>query len=143
LLKGVVDDPGAGHRLDDGADRLAVDLVDAAGEPSQRVDVGWNAELVKVLSVLGEQADINFLSTQVESSVQHVKRASSVLVFRDTTSVSPKEALLHGSPKQVRAPTFDLPTSHLVAASLHSGRRGHADPQPAPEGQASRGALSW
>jgi len=77
-----------------------VDLFDAAGEPSQRVDVGWNAELVQVLSVLGEQADINSFSTQVESSVQHVKRASSVLVFRDTTSVSPKEALLHGSPNQ-------------------------------------------
>jgi hypothetical protein len=63
------------------------------------VDIGSDCKLVQVLSMLGERADINFPSTQVESSVQDVKRVSSVLVFRDTTSVSPKEALLHGSPK--------------------------------------------
>jgi hypothetical protein len=39
-FEGVVDDPGAGHRLDHRADRLAVDLLDSSGESSQRVDVG-------------------------------------------------------------------------------------------------------
>jgi hypothetical protein len=34
-LEGVVDDPGAGHRLDHGADRLAVDPLDPAGERPQ------------------------------------------------------------------------------------------------------------
>jgi hypothetical protein len=34
-----MDEPRPGHRLDDGRDRLGVDLVDPAGEPPQRVDV--------------------------------------------------------------------------------------------------------
>ena len=46
LLERVVDDPGAGHRLDDRADGLPVDLVDAPGEPAQRVGVGWRGQLV-------------------------------------------------------------------------------------------------
>jgi hypothetical protein len=65
LLEGVVDDPGSGHRLDDGADRLAVDLLDSAGERSQRVDVGRDGELVQVLSITGEQADVELSSTEV------------------------------------------------------------------------------
>jgi hypothetical protein len=47
-----------------------------------------------VLSSIGEQADVDFASTEIESSVQHVERASSVLVFRDTTSVSPEGPFL-------------------------------------------------
>ena len=80
LLEGVVDDPGAGHRLDHRADRLAVDLLDSASERSQRVDVGRDGELVEVLSLIGEQADVELASTEIESSVQHVKRASLGLV---------------------------------------------------------------
>ena len=34
--------------------------------------------LVEMLSLIAEKADVDFLSTQVESSVQHVKRASLV-----------------------------------------------------------------
>src|ERR1700737_1100381 len=34
LLKGVVDSPCAGHRLDHRADRLAMDFLDTASEPS-------------------------------------------------------------------------------------------------------------
>ena len=64
-----MDDPCTAHRLDDGADRLLVDLVDATGERSQRVDVGCDGELVNVLSVPGEQTDVNLLSTEIESSV--------------------------------------------------------------------------
>jgi hypothetical protein len=78
-LERVVDEPRSGHRLDHGADRFGVDLLDPASEGLQRVDVGWDGELVKVLSVIGEQADIEFLATEVESRVQHVKRASLVL----------------------------------------------------------------
>jgi hypothetical protein len=66
-----VDEAGAGHRLDDAADGLAVDLLDAPREGLQRVDVGCDGELVEVLSVIGEQADVDFASTQIESSVQH------------------------------------------------------------------------
>ncbi|MGE5747079.1 MAG: hypothetical protein ACM33U_07455 [Solirubrobacterales bacterium] len=46
LLERVVDEAGAGHRLDHRADGLTVDLLDAAGEPAQRVGVGWRGELV-------------------------------------------------------------------------------------------------
>jgi hypothetical protein len=44
-LERVVDDPGAGHRLDDGADRFAMDLVDPPRQRAQRVDVGRGDEL--------------------------------------------------------------------------------------------------
>ena len=72
LLEGVVDDPRASHRLDHGADRLAVDLLDAASEPSKRVDVGRYGELVQMLSLIGEQTHVELLATQIQSSVQHV-----------------------------------------------------------------------
>jgi hypothetical protein len=35
-----------------------VDRFDPAGQPPQRVDVGRDGDLVKVLSLLSEQADI-------------------------------------------------------------------------------------
>jgi hypothetical protein len=60
-----VDEPGAGHRLDHGANGLVMRLFDPPCERSQRVDVGWDGELVEVLSVIGEQADVNFPSTEV------------------------------------------------------------------------------
>jgi len=75
-----VDEPSAGHRLDDGADGLTVHLVDSPRERSQRVDVGTDGELVEMLSLLREQTDVNFPSTEIESSVQHMKRASLVLL---------------------------------------------------------------
>jgi hypothetical protein len=56
-----------------------VDLVDPARQSPQRVDVGRDGELVEMLALLGEQADIELLATEIESSVQHVKRASLVL----------------------------------------------------------------
>jgi hypothetical protein len=65
LLERVVDEPGAGHRLDHGADRLAMDLVDPAGQPSERIDVRRDRELVEVLSPIREEADVELSSTQV------------------------------------------------------------------------------
>ena len=96
-----MDEPGAGHRLDDGADGLTMNLVDSPREGPQRVDVRWNDELVQMFSLLGEQADVDFLSTEIESSVQHVERVLLGARFSvNTASVSPKGTLLHGSPKQ-------------------------------------------
>ena len=63
LLEGVVDDPRAGHRLDHRADRLTVHFLDAASEPSKRVDVGRYGELVQMLALIGEQANVKLLST--------------------------------------------------------------------------------
>jgi len=60
-----VDEPGAGHRFDDGADGLSMDLVDATGQGSQRVDVRWDGELVEMSTLVGEQADIELASTEI------------------------------------------------------------------------------
>jgi hypothetical protein len=79
LLERVVNEPRTGHRLDHGRDGLCLDLIDSAGQPPQRVDVRRDGELVEVLSLPGKQADIELLATQIESSVQHMKRAYLVL----------------------------------------------------------------
>jgi hypothetical protein len=71
LFERVVDQPGAGHRLDHRADRLMVDLVDPTGEPPQRVGVGWRGQLVQLLSGLGEQTHLDLLSAEIQSGVQH------------------------------------------------------------------------
>jgi hypothetical protein len=42
-----------------------VDLFDSSRQGSQRVDVRRDDELVEVLSVLGEQADVDLLSTEI------------------------------------------------------------------------------
>jgi hypothetical protein len=42
-----------------------MDLLDPPREGSQRVDVGRDGELVQVLSLIGEQSDVELLSTQV------------------------------------------------------------------------------
>jgi hypothetical protein len=42
-----------------------MDLADPAGEPSERVDVGWDGELVEVLPPIREQADVELSSTPV------------------------------------------------------------------------------
>lgn len=60
-----MDQAGAGHRLDDGADGLCVDLVDSSRERSQRVGIRWDDELVEMLSVIGEQADVELASTEI------------------------------------------------------------------------------
>ena len=66
-----MDEAGAGHRLDDGADRLAVELGDAMGERSQRIDIGRDGELVQRLSITREQTDVNLPSAEIQSGVQH------------------------------------------------------------------------
>jgi hypothetical protein len=71
LLERVVDEPSAGHRLDDGADRLCVYLVDSSRERSQRVDVRRDGELVEVFPVAGQKTDVDLASTEIQSGVQH------------------------------------------------------------------------
>jgi hypothetical protein len=60
-----MDEPGAGHRLDDGADRLGVNLLDPPCQRAQRVDVRRDGELVEVLSSIGEQTDVELSATEV------------------------------------------------------------------------------
>jgi hypothetical protein len=60
-----VDDAGASHRLDHGQDGLAVGFLDSPCERPQGVDVGRDRELVDVLTLLREQADVELAPTQV------------------------------------------------------------------------------
>jgi len=71
LLERVVDEASAGHRLDHRANRLAITLLDPPRQASQRVGVRWHRQLIQLLSPLGEQADVDLLSAQIQSSVQH------------------------------------------------------------------------
>jgi hypothetical protein len=64
-LERFVDDPGAGHRLNDSADRFAVDLLDPPRQRSQRVDVGRGDELIEPLTSFGEQADVELSPTEI------------------------------------------------------------------------------
>jgi hypothetical protein len=48
-----------------------VDRVDPAGEPPQRDWVGRDGELVEVLTLLAEKADVDLASTEIQSGVQH------------------------------------------------------------------------
>jgi hypothetical protein len=65
LLEGVVEEPGAGHRLDHRADGLAMDLLDPPRQGPQAVDVGRDGELVEMLPLIAQQADVKLPSTQV------------------------------------------------------------------------------
>jgi hypothetical protein len=65
LLKGVIGEAGVGHRLDHGADRLSVGLLDPGSEASQRVAIGRPNELVEPFSLGREQTHVELLSTQV------------------------------------------------------------------------------
>jgi hypothetical protein len=69
-----------------------VDLVDPSREAPQALGVGRDGELVKVLSLLREQADVELLSTEIESGVQHFERVLLGARFAvNTASVSPRE----------------------------------------------------
>ena len=71
LLEDVVHEPSAGHRLDDGADRLCVYLVDSSRERSQRIDVRRDGELVELFPQLVQKTDIDLASTEIQPGVQH------------------------------------------------------------------------
>jgi hypothetical protein len=99
-----------------------VDLVDPPGEPPQRLDVGRDGQLVKVLSLPGEQADIELLATEIESSVQHVKRAS--LVRRGLVNTA--QRFTNGGPSSWQSGavandvSFETPACRVASGSLTS-----------------------
>jgi hypothetical protein len=66
-----VDEPRPGHRLDHGADGLAVDLLDPPREPPQRLGVGRRGKLVEVLPLIAEKADVDLETAEIQSGVQH------------------------------------------------------------------------
>jgi hypothetical protein len=70
LFELVVDEPRAVHRLDHPAHRPAPH-AGARGHTAQAVRVGRRGPLVDDLTRRRQQADVDLLSTQVQSSVQH------------------------------------------------------------------------
>jgi hypothetical protein len=78
---------GAGHRLDDAADLFAVARC-GGGDGSGRLD-RRRGELVDRLAFVAQDADVDSISTEIETSVQHEKWASLVAPGFDAGSVSP------------------------------------------------------
>jgi len=70
LLELVMHKPSSSHRLDHALHRLTVSQ-DAARQAAKPVSVRWRGELLNDLSVLRQQADVELLATQIQSSVQH------------------------------------------------------------------------
>jgi hypothetical protein len=70
-LERVVDEASTGHRLDHRANRLAIALLDPPRQAPQRVRVRRHRQLSQPLPLPGEQADVDLLSAQIQSSVQH------------------------------------------------------------------------
>jgi hypothetical protein len=64
LLQSVVNEAGAGHRLDNRAHRRAMP-PDVAHETAQTVGVRRRGELLDQLAVLGEQADVKAFATEI------------------------------------------------------------------------------
>jgi hypothetical protein len=71
MLERVVDKASAGHRLDHRADRLAIALLDPHRKAPQRTTVRRRGELVQLLSLLAEQANIDLPSAEIQAGVQH------------------------------------------------------------------------
>jgi hypothetical protein len=71
LLERVMDETGTGHRLDHGADRLCVYLVDSSRKRSQRVEVRGDGELIEVLSLIVQKTDLDLASTEIQPGMQH------------------------------------------------------------------------
>ena len=80
-LEGVVDEAGAGHRLDHPDHRLAVG-VDPACQPSQAVAIRRAGELLDQLALIGEQADVDPLASLDPAQRATCVGASLVSVFR-------------------------------------------------------------
>jgi hypothetical protein len=71
LLERVVDKAGARHRLDHRANGLAVNFGDSPGEGPQSFGVRWRGELIEVVSLVAQKADVDLLSDEIQSGVQH------------------------------------------------------------------------
>jgi hypothetical protein len=76
LLKPVMHEPRAGHRLDHATHRQPV-APDPTRQPAQTVGVGRRRELLDDLATRRQQADIELASTQIPIQRATSRRASS------------------------------------------------------------------
>ena len=81
-----------------------MDLGDPPGEGPQALDVGRDDELVEVLTLIGEQADVNLLSTEIESSATCEAGLLGVPRFVDTT-----ERVTNGVPSSSQSEELSRP----------------------------------
>jgi hypothetical protein len=102
-----VDEASAGHRLDHPDHRLVLD-AEPARKSSQAVVIRRAGELLDELALVGEQADIDPLATEIQPSVQHVLGPPWCSFFGWTSSVATEEVLLHVSPKRRSRPGSGL-----------------------------------
>ena len=87
-LERVVHEPRAGHRLDHPAHRQPI-AADTARQAPQALGVRRRGELLDHFRMLREQADIEPVATQIQSSVQHEDGPPRARSSVDTRSVSP------------------------------------------------------
>ena len=70
LLQRVMHEPGAGHRLDHAADRLA-ETHDRAIQRAQPVRVSRHRQLAAQLPLVAQQAHIDLPATEIQPNVHH------------------------------------------------------------------------
>jgi hypothetical protein len=69
-----VDEPRPGHRLDHRPDRLS---LQPRGQMTQTIGIGRRRRVLDHLAGIVDQADVEPTSTQIQTSVQHERWASS------------------------------------------------------------------
>ena len=99
----VVHEASAVHRLHHAPHRLVIDR-DASRQPVQAVAVRRRREVIDQLAMIGDQADVNPPATQSKPTCNIEDGPPLSSLLGDSRSVSPEEALLHGSPKRERPP---------------------------------------
>src|SRR6266545_6619369 len=106
-LQRVVHEPRAVHRLDHRTDGpRPVAQLDQPDQPGQRIGVRRRRADLDALTVLIEQAVIHPPTTEIQTSVQHMRGASFGSLVDDTPELATTtEALLH----DIRCPGRDPP----------------------------------
>ena len=133
LLERVVHEPGTADRLDHTANRLPINRVDPPRERPQRIGVRRRGKLID----LSPDSDSKQTSTlrrdrsNPACNVEDGPPLSSLL--GDSRSVSPEEALLHGSPRQA--------SDVRLARRLRPGESG-SGATARPGGRTTRSATS-
>src|SRR5207249_1031444 len=97
-LELIVNKTSAVHRLDRREDRLA-EAADTSGQAVQTIGVRRRGADLDLLAQLIEQAEVETLAAEIQSSVQHAWGLPSSL--EDARSMTPREALLHRIPSPV------------------------------------------
>src|SRR5262249_23724526 len=104
-LEPIVHEASAVHRLDRGTDRLGVSS-DALAQVMQSISVRWSRAALDRRTLSIEQVKVETLATEIQAGVQHCVGLPSS--YEDARSMTPREALLHGSPYHEREEGADL-----------------------------------